>query len=186
LRVAGERDALLDRAADRPAGRAARAGNLARPELVGGRFYSRDGARPPRISPLRGAAPPSLIGRALTWLEMGWVDEAAASLRSAGYRPGTAGRQVLEHLASQQCCLGAKEIHEDLCRRGRSVGLASVYRMLDALSEQALVQRVDVGDGVVRYEPSRRSDHHHHLVCEECGKVEPFADRGLERALEAV
>jgi Fe2+ or Zn2+ uptake regulation protein len=31
-----------------------------------------------------------------------------------------------------------------------------------------------------------RHDHHHHLVCDACGKVEPFADRGLERALEAV
>jgi Fur family transcriptional regulator, ferric uptake regulator len=117
---------------------------------------------------------------------MSWVDEAAETLRGAGYRPGAAGQLVLEHLASQECCLGAKEIHEDLRRDGRTVGLASVYRMLEALSEQALVQRVDVGDGVIRYEPARHSDHHHHLVCEECGKVEPFADRGLERALEAV
>jgi Fur family transcriptional regulator, ferric uptake regulator len=117
---------------------------------------------------------------------MGWVEEASATLRGAGYRPGAAGQLVLEHLAGQTCCVGAKDIHDDLRRHGRNVGLASVYRMLDALSEQALVQRVDVGDGIVRYEPARRSDHHHHLVCDECGKVEPFADRGLERALEAV
>ena len=117
---------------------------------------------------------------------MAWADDAAATLKGAGYRPGSAGQLVLQHLGSQQCCLGAKEIHEDLRRHGRTVGLASVYRMLDALSEQALVQRVDVGDGVVRYEPARRADHHHHFVCEECGKVEPFSDRSLERALEAV
>jgi Fur family ferric uptake transcriptional regulator len=117
---------------------------------------------------------------------MEWVDAAAETLRGAGYRPGAAGHLVLEHLASQPCCVGAREIHDGLRRHGRGVALASVYRMLDALSEQALVQRVDVGDGIVRYEPARHSDHHHHLVCEECGKVEPFADRGLERALEAV
>lgn len=117
---------------------------------------------------------------------MEWADDAATTLRSAGYRPGAAGHLVLEHLEAQTCCMGAKEIHEDLRRRGRSIGLASVYRMLDALAEQSLVQRVDVGDGVVRYEPARRVDHHHHLVCDECGKVEPFADRRLERALEAV
>jgi Fur family ferric uptake transcriptional regulator len=117
---------------------------------------------------------------------MAWVDEAAETLRDAGYRPGAAGQLVLEHLATQECCVGAKEIHDGLERGGRSVGLASVYRMLDALSEHALVQRVDVGDGIVRYEPARRTDHHHHLVCEACGKVEPFEDRGLERALEAV
>jgi len=117
---------------------------------------------------------------------MAWVDEAATTLRGAGYRPGAAGQLVLEHLAAQNCCVGAKEIHDDLRRHGRTVGLASVYRMLDALSEQSLVQRVDVGDGIVRYEPARRSDHHHHLVCENCGKVEPFEDHGLEQALEAV
>jgi len=102
---------------------------------------------------------------------MAWVDEAATTLRGAGYRPGAAGQLVLEHLAAQNCCVGAKEIHDDLRRHGRTVGLASVYRMLDALSEQSLVQRVDVGDGIVRYEPARRSDHHHHLVCARCHGV---------------
>jgi len=116
---------------------------------------------------------------------MSWVEDASTTLREAGYRPGSAGQLVLDHLATQTCCVGAQEIHESLTQDGTRVGLASVYRMLDALAEQALVQRVDVGDGVVRYEPLRH-DHHHHLVCDSCGKVEPFADRGLERALEAV
>lgn len=114
-----------------------------------------------------------------------WVDEASTTLREAGYRPGSAGQLVLDHLAGQACCVGAQEIHDALTRDGRRVGLASVYRMLEALTEQSLVQRVDVGDGVARYEPARHN-HHHHLVCDACGKVEPFADRGLERALEAV
>jgi Fur family transcriptional regulator, ferric uptake regulator len=116
---------------------------------------------------------------------MSWVDEASTILREAGYRPGSAGQLVLDHLAAQTCCVGAQEIHDSLTRDGRRVGLASVYRMLETLTEQTLVQRVDVGDGVARYEPVRH-DHHHHLVCDACGKVEPFADRSLERALEAV
>jgi Fur family transcriptional regulator, ferric uptake regulator len=117
---------------------------------------------------------------------MEWLDDAQAILKDAGYRPGSAGQLVLEHLGAQTCCLGARELHDELTRAGHRVGLASVYRMLDALAEQALVQRVDVGDGVIRYEPARHSDHHHHFVCADCGKVEPFADRRLERALEAV
>ena len=115
-----------------------------------------------------------------------WADDAREHLRRAGYRPGAAGSLVLDHLAAQSCCRGAQEIHEALRGAGHRVGLASVYRMLDALAEQALVQRVDVGDGVVRYEPARHADHHHHLVCDACGKVEPFADGGLERAIRAV
>ena len=67
---------------------------------------------------------------------------------------------------------------------GRAVGVASVYRALDTLAALRLVQRVDVGDGVARFEPAAGSHHHHHLVCEDCGKVEPFTDEPLERALK--
>jgi Fur family ferric uptake transcriptional regulator len=115
-----------------------------------------------------------------------WEDDARNRLRQAGHRPGAAGSLVLEHLAAQSCCRGAQEVHDALRGEGHRIGLASVYRMLDALAELALVQRVDVGDGVVRYEPARHADHHHHLVCGECGKVEPFADPELEHAIEAV
>jgi Fur family ferric uptake transcriptional regulator len=117
---------------------------------------------------------------------MSWVEDAQESLRSAGYRPGAAGHAVLAYLAGQDCCRGAQEIHEALTARGDRIGLASVYRMLDRLDEQGLVQRIDIGDGIVRYEPAGRADHHHHLVCGDCGKVEPFADSRLERAIHAV
>jgi Fur family ferric uptake transcriptional regulator len=79
--------------------------------------------------------------------------------------------------------LGAGDLRRD--PGGGRVGIASVYRALDQLVELELVQRVELGDGIARFEPSHRDgDHHHHLVCDDCGKVEPFSDPGLERALE--
>ena len=49
------------------------------------------------------------------------------------------------------------------------------------------MQRVDLGDGVSRFERADpRGDHHHHLVCGDCGKVEPFEDPALEAAIERV
>lgn len=67
---------------------------------------------------------------------------------------------------------------------GGRVGIASVYRTVGELTELGLVQRVDVGDGVARYEPVRTgASHHHHLVCSDCGSVEPFFDHALEQAL---
>src|SRR5436309_14068448 len=57
----------------------------------------------------------------------------------------------------------------------------------ESLSVVGLVRRIDVGDGVARYEPMRESgEHHHHLVCTECGKVEAFDDPELERAIRRV
>src|SRR4051794_14826926 len=101
---------------------------------------------------------------------MTWAEDTRSRLRSVGYRVGTAGSAVVEYLEAQACCRGAQEIHETLTAGGQRIGLASVYRIVDRLAEQGLVQRIDIGDGIVRYEPVRHADHHHHLVCGECGK----------------
>jgi Fur family transcriptional regulator, ferric uptake regulator len=113
-----------------------------------------------------------------------WTDDALAGLRAAGLRRGGARKAVVEYLAAQDCCRSAQEIHDGIRATGGATGVASVYRALDTLAELRLVQRVDIGDGTARYEPSREGDHHHHhLVCDDCGKVEPFTDELLERAL---
>jgi Fur family ferric uptake transcriptional regulator len=60
-----------------------------------------------------------------------------------------------------------------------------VYRILDELERLRLVQRVETGQAMVRYERvSEHEHHHHHLVCDECGLVMPFADAGLEHAID--
>ena len=113
-----------------------------------------------------------------------WREHTEAALREAGFRAGGARAAVLDLMARQDCCSSAQEIHDSLRTGGRSVGIASVYRVLEVLSELRLVQRVDVGDGVARFEPaSPGGDHHHHVVCDDCGKVEPFSDASLERAI---
>ena len=116
-----------------------------------------------------------------------WSEHALSELRAAGYRGGGALRSVVQHIGGQVCCRSAQEIHDGIGAEGGRVGIASVYRVLDNLADLRLVQRVDIGDGVARYEPAHAGgDHHHHLVCDDCGKVEPFADDSLERALEHV
>jgi Fur family ferric uptake transcriptional regulator len=113
-----------------------------------------------------------------------WAQSTLAQLREAGFRSGGARSAVVDLLARQSCCLSAQEIFDALRAEGRPVGIASVYRVLDLLAEQRLVQRLDVGGGVARYEPARDdADHHHHLVCDDCGKVEAFSDEPLEQAL---
>ncbi len=116
-----------------------------------------------------------------------WTSDTIEALGRAGYRSGGARRAVIELLGRQDCCLTAQEIFDGLRAEGRPVGIASVYRVLDLLGERGFVQRIDVGAGMARFEPVHSSgEHHHHLVCEDCGKVEAFADDGLERALQKV
>ena len=113
-----------------------------------------------------------------------WREHTEEALRGAGFRAGGARAAVLDLMAGQDCCASAQEIHEALRGQGRSVGIASVYRVLDVLAELRLVQRVDVGDGIARFEPALADGHHHHhVVCDDCGKVEPFSDSSLETAI---
>jgi len=116
-----------------------------------------------------------------------WTESALALLRESSGRSGSARRAVVELLGRQGCCLSAQEIHERLRTAGPRVGIASVYRALEGLDGLGLVQKVDLGDGVSRFEPTHAGgDHHHHLVCDDCGKVEPFEDSTLEAAIERV
>lgn len=104
-------------------------------------------------------------------------------LSRAGFRRGGGRRQVVEVLGRERCALTALEID----RRLPGVGRATVYRSLEQLESLGLVQRVDLGGeaaGYERVEPS--GQHHHHIVCERCGRVVAFEDERLERAIVAL
>jgi Fur family transcriptional regulator, ferric uptake regulator len=116
-----------------------------------------------------------------------WVERASERLAAAGYRRGGARRAVIRLLGEQHCALSAVEIGAALEREDRAVSRASVYRILEELEQAELVTRIEVGQGVVRYEPLRHGrGHHHHMVCDRCGRLDPFVDEGLERELRRV
>ena len=114
-----------------------------------------------------------------------WQDSAHRALQAAGRRSGGAREAVIGLLGRQDCCLSAQEIADRLRDSGGDVGIASVYRAIDLLHELGLVQRVELGEGPARYEPVvPGGEHHHHAVCDVCGRVTPFEDPQLERQLE--
>jgi Fur family ferric uptake transcriptional regulator len=117
-----------------------------------------------------------------------WADRAEALLAADGRKRGGARRALLELLEAQTCALTAPEIESALVAAGRRVSRASVYRILDELERLRLVARVETGQAMVRYERAHEhgEGHHHHLVCDSCGVVMPFADEDLERAIDAL
>jgi Fur family ferric uptake transcriptional regulator len=114
-----------------------------------------------------------------------WRELAVGELRSAGLRKGQARLAVIDLLSKQPCALTAAEIEADLRRRGHRVGLATVYRTLELLADMKLVGRLEIGQGIARYEALvPGGDHHHHLVCDHCGRVTPFDDDELEETID--
>jgi len=116
-----------------------------------------------------------------------WVQRAEVTLAASGHKRGGARRAVVELLDAQQCALTAVEIEDALRGEQRRVSRASVYRILDELERLGLVQRVETGQAMLRYERvCEHEEHHHHLVCDECGVVMPFSDKALESAIETL
>jgi Fur family transcriptional regulator, ferric uptake regulator len=117
----------------------------------------------------------------------GWIERAEAKLSAAGHKRGGARRAVLELLDAQRCALTAVEIEDALRLAERRVSRASVYRILEELERLGLVQRVETGQAMVRYERvCEHDEHHHHLVCDCCGIVMPFSDDALEQAISSL
>jgi len=114
-----------------------------------------------------------------------WAGHAQQILARAKHQTGAARRALLELLDSQTCALSAIEIEDALRSGDRPVGRASIYRILDELERLNLVQKIQLGQTMARYEPIRTgAGHHHHLVCDDCGTITPFTDPGLETAIK--
>ena len=103
-------------------------------------------------------------------------------LEEAGYRSGAARREVVDSARRRALC-GDRAGDRSAARLGRAR-----ERLPDAGSARAAAPRarVEIGGDAAGYERVDPEQHHHHLVCEECGRLSPFADPSLERAIEAV
>jgi Fur family ferric uptake transcriptional regulator len=113
-----------------------------------------------------------------------WTEHAQRVLKEEGFSRGGARDAVIEFLGRQRCATSAQEIHQALKDTGRAIGIASVYRSLEALHTLHLVQRFDAGHGEGRYEAvAPTGEHHHHVVCDDCERIMPFEDPKLERAI---
>ena len=79
----------------------------------------------------------------------------------------------------------AQELHDELRRRGETIGLTTVYRTLQSLADAEIVDvlRTDTGEAIYR---RCSSGHHHHLVCRECGFTVEVDGPDVERWAKSV
>ncbi|MEI7449727.1 MAG: Fur family transcriptional regulator [Desulfomonile sp.] len=102
-------------------------------------------------------------------------------LKRRGYRITTGREAVVSVLAAAGMGehLSAEEIYIKVHSSIPAVGLTSVYRTLDLLTNLGVVSKFDFGDGRARYElaeGTRGVTHHHHLVCTGCGTIIDYDD----------
>ena len=103
-------------------------------------------------------------------------------IRNAGLKvtlPRIKILEILERPSTSQH-LSAEDIFRALVSEGEEIGLATVYRVLTQFESAGLVMRHHFEGGNSVFELNR-GDHHDHLVCIQCGKVEEFHDPTIEK-----
>jgi Fur family transcriptional regulator, ferric uptake regulator len=103
--------------------------------------------------------------------------------RVRGTRQAEALSAVLDGLPG---FCSAQQIHAQLRSKGEHVGLTTVYRHLQVLSEGGQVDAIRDVSGETLYRKCRTDTHHHHLTCRSCGKSAEVEGRAVEHWAEQV
>ena len=103
------------------------------------------------------------------------ANKIAGILREQGYKLTPQRHAVLKVIASTHDHLTPEAIFEKVHEENPDIGLVTIYRTLDLLSELDLVCRLHGAGNCRSYMMRRPTEHHHHLVCSGCGKVVDFS-----------
>jgi Fur family ferric uptake transcriptional regulator len=110
--------------------------------------------------------------------------QADDALRDAGLRATRQRRTVLAALRDRSDAVTAQDLHGELRAAGEPVGLTTVYRTLTALADADFLD-VFVREGEQAFRLCG-DQHHHHLVCEVCGRVEELEADQVEQWVREV
>jgi Fur family ferric uptake transcriptional regulator len=106
------------------------------------------------------------------------AEEMLDALDRAGVRLTGPRRKLAALIERREGHFTAADLLKDAGRRRMGIGRATVFRLLELLSEQGLVERIDLPDGTHAYIPCEPT-HHHHLVCLHCGATTDVDDCGI-------
>ncbi|MBQ3451113.1 MAG: transcriptional repressor [Selenomonadaceae bacterium] len=111
------------------------------------------------------------------------VKDLRGKLSEGGYKMTPQRKEILRIFVEHTGHMSAEDVYKILREKDSDIGLATVYRALDLLSELGILVRMDFGDGCARYELNTvdpKIHHHHHLICLKCKKVIEFEEDLLE------
>lgn len=95
------------------------------------------------------------------------------------------GQAVLGVVVNSENFRSAQDIHAQLRADGENVGLTTVYRHLQLLTDEGRVDALQTADGELVYRRCHSDQHHHHVVCRRCGRGAEVELPDLERWAES-
>lgn len=107
-------------------------------------------------------------------------------LTQKGLRDTFQRELILDEFLRREQHISAEELYDIVKKRDRTIGQATVYRVLKLLCDAGLAREVDFGDGARRYEHEFGHEHHDHLVCTSCGQTIEVVDPAIETLQKAL
>ncbi|MBF0261615.1 MAG: ferric iron uptake transcriptional regulator [Magnetococcales bacterium] len=102
-------------------------------------------------------------------------------LKNAGLKATAPRMKVLRLFVSDAGQhMSAEDVYRKLMSDGEEIGLATIYRVLTQFEHAGLLMRSHFESGKAIYE-FNQGEHHDHLVCMQCGRVEEFVDPIIEK-----
>ena len=105
--------------------------------------------------------------------------------RSGSPRHTRQRAEIRQAVEEQETFATAQEIHDRMRHDGARVGLATVYRTLQALAAGGELDAIRTPDGQVAYRTCSPG-HHHHLICRSCGRAVEVSIPSLEAQVRAL
>ena len=107
-------------------------------------------------------------------------------MTGAGVRSTRQRAAITELLGEIEDFRSAQELHDELRRRGEGIGLTTVYRTLQSLTDIDAVDALHMPNGETLYRHCDTDAHHHHLVCTKCGRTEEIDGGPMEKLATSV
>ena len=104
-----------------------------------------------------------------------------SALRQNGYKVTPQRQTIIGVITGLQEHLTPAAIHEKVLHEDPSIGLVTIYRTIEILTELGFICEMHTGGSCRSYLMRRPSEHHHHLICSDCGKVIDFTDCNLDK-----
>lgn len=102
------------------------------------------------------------------------LDDFYQTIKENNYRVTNQRKAILTmFFENKDEHMTVEEIHQCIMVDNPDIGLATVYRNVQLLSELRILNKLKLNDGFTRYELilNKEEDKHHHLVCKDCGKI---------------
>ena len=104
----------------------------------------------------------------------------SSALKKEGLRHTIQRQAVWDEIKSNDEHRDAEQIYSALRKNNLNVSRATVYRTIDVLYKNNLIRKIELGDSPSKYENKVDSDHHDHIICVQCGRIDEFVDDKIE------